>query len=165
MNKSIGDREGKAFAEKVLDHMRDRIASYQEETGDIFNLEATPAEFTAHKLARQDKVRFPDIITSGEAPGWYYTNSTNLPVDTKLPLGGYIKHQNEILPLYTGGSVFHIWGNESVPYWEGVSKLLRRVAVHSKISYYTYYYISLFSKLGFFGIRSCRKVNSRCLVE
>jgi anaerobic ribonucleoside-triphosphate reductase len=147
MNKSIGDREGKAFAEKVLDHMRDRIASYQEETGDIFNLEATPAEGASYRLSRVDKASFPDIRiynqekynggNGGRGVDPYYTNSTQLPVGYTSDVFEALDLQDTLQSKYTGGTVLHIFLGEENPSPKAVKKLVRKVAQNYTLPYYT----------------------------
>jgi ribonucleoside-triphosphate reductase len=135
--------EGLKFAVKVLQRMRARLTEYQQTTGNIYNLEATPAEGTAYRLARLDKKKHPDIIvanekylrTAGTEP--FYTNSSQLPVDNELNLFDAVSHQNSLQTLYTGGTVFHIFLGESNPSWRSISTLTRRVAEQSQLPYYT----------------------------
>ncbi|MFQ6065371.1 MAG: ribonucleoside triphosphate reductase [Candidatus Bathyarchaeia archaeon] len=140
---SIVSEEGSSFAVKVLDFMRNRLFEYQEETGNIYNLEATPAEGTSYRLARIDKRRYPDIIVANEDylknDGFepFYTNSSQLPVDNTLSLFEALMHQNRLQTRYTGGTVFHIYLGESNPSWESVSVLIRRVAEKTELPYYT----------------------------
>jgi len=140
---NIISEEGLEFAVKVLDFMRDRLSEYQEETGNIYNLEATPAEGTSYRLARTDKKRYPDIIVANEDylknDGFepFYTNSSQLPVDNTLSLFEALMHQNKLQTRYTGGTVFHIYLGESNPSWESVSVLIRRVAEKTELPYYT----------------------------
>lgn len=144
MNKSIGDPEGKAFAEKVLDHMREKIADFQEETGDIFNLEATPAEGTSYRLARIDKAKYPDIRVynqefygNGGKVEPYYTNSTQLPVGFTTDVFEALDLQDSLQSKYTGGTVFHIYLGEQEPSPVAVKKLVRKVAENYTLPYYT----------------------------
>lgn len=133
----ILSKTGLMFTLRVLNFMRERALQYQEETGDMVNLEATPAESTSYRLAMEDRRQYPDIITAGgDVP--YYTNSTQIPVNTDMSLGEYLLHQNQIQPLYTGGTVFHIWNGETVPPWRAVSHILKRVAENYELPYYTY---------------------------
>lgn len=133
---SIADENGKKFAENVLDHMRDRLADYQEKTGELFNLEATPAESTSYRLARHDREQFPDIIASGEnAP--YYTNSTQLPVDFTTDTFEALDHQENLQTRYTGGTVFHTYVGEQIKDWKACSELVKTVFTHYKIPYLT----------------------------
>jgi anaerobic ribonucleoside-triphosphate reductase len=146
MNKSIGDKEGKTFAEKVLDHMRDKIADYQEETGNIFNLEATPAEGASYRLSRIDKAQYPDIRIynqekyNGGRRGTiepYYTNSTQLPVGYTSDVFEALDLQDSLQSKYTGGTVLHIFLGEDSPSPEAAKKLIRKVAENYSLPYYT----------------------------
>ncbi len=147
MNKSIGDKEGKAFAEKVLDHMRDKIANYQEETGDIFNLEATPAEGASYRLSRVDKKQYPDIRiynqekynggNGGKGVEPYYTNSTQLPVGYTSDVFEALDLQDSLQSKYTGGTVLHIFLGEESPSSKAAKKLIRKVAENYTLPYYT----------------------------
>ncbi len=140
---SIVSEEGLKFAVEVLEFMRNRLSEYQEETGNIYNLEATPAEGTSYRLARIDKRKYPDIIVASENylknDGFkpFYTNSSQLPVDNSLNLFEALMHQNRLQTRYTGGTVFHIYLGESNPSWESVSVLIRRVAEKTELPYYT----------------------------
>ena len=131
----VGDA-GKAFAEKVLTHMRKRLADFQEQTGDLFNLEATPAESTSYRLARHDKQQFPDIITSGERDP-YYTNSSQLPVSYTADVFAALDHQEALQRKYTGGTVFHIFLGESIKEWQACRDLVKAVASHYRIPYFS----------------------------
>ncbi len=145
MNKSIGDQEGKAFAEKVLNHMRDKMADYQQETGNIFNLEATPGEGTSYRLPKIDKAQYPDIRVYNQdkyngglnrkvEP--YYTNSTQLPVGFTDDVFEALDLQDSLQSKYTGGTVLHLFlGEEPSP--ESVKKLVRKVAENYHLPYYT----------------------------
>lgn len=136
MGKDISSPEGKEFAVKVLKFMLAKLADFQEETGSIFNLEATPAEGTSYRLAKIDKKKYPKIITAGkETP--YYTNSSQLPVDNSLDLLSALSHQNDIQTLYTGGTVFHIFLGERVPDVEACKKFIRKIAYHTNLPYFT----------------------------
>lgn len=136
LKKDITAPEGKAFAEKVLDHMRERLQNYQEETGELFNLEATPAESTSYRLAKHDKEQYPDIITSGnEAP--YYTNSSQLPIDYTSDIFDALDHQESLQTRYTGGTVFHTFIGEQVKDWKSCADLVRTIFTNYKIPYLT----------------------------
>jgi ribonucleoside-triphosphate reductase len=133
---TIADPDGKKFAEKVLDHMRTRLADYQEKTGELFNLEATPAESTSYRLARHDKQQYPDIITSGvDDP--YYTNSTQLPVDYSSDIFEALDHQESLQTRYTGGTVFHTFLGEQIKDWRSCSNLVRTIMNNYRIPYIT----------------------------
>jgi ribonucleoside-triphosphate reductase len=138
----IANPEGTKFAEKVLTHMRERLVEFQEETGNLYNLEATPAEGTSYRLARIDKRKYPDIIVANEkqlkdgaAP--FYTNSTQLPVDCDLDLFDALELQDMLQTLYTGGTVFHIWLGERLPSWQSASELVKRVFRSFRMPYIT----------------------------
>jgi anaerobic ribonucleoside-triphosphate reductase len=146
MGKSIGDKEGKSFAEKVLNHMRETIAGFQEETGNIYNLEATPAEGTSYRLARIDKKMYPDLriynqemyaTNGGTLPEPYYTNSTQLPVGYTTDIFQALDIQDALQSKYTGGTVMHIFLGEEEPSSVATKKLVRSVAEHYSLPYYT----------------------------
>lgn len=132
---SIADPQGKAFAIRVLQFMRERLADFQEETGNLYNLEATPAEGTSYRLAKHDQKRFPDIITAGEDEP-YYTNSTYLPVDYTDDPFEALEHQKDLQTLYTGGTVFHTFLPE-MPDPESVKLFIRRAFERYPIPYLT----------------------------
>ena len=132
----ITDPKGKAFAEKVLQHMRERMQDFQEETGDLFNLEATPAESTSYRLARHDKEQFPDIITSGTNEP-FYTNSSQLPVDYTADVFEALDHQEALQTKYTGGTMFHIFMGEALKDWKSCADLVRTIASKYRIPFFT----------------------------
>ncbi len=140
---NIASEEGLKFAVKVLQFMRKKLSEYQQKTGNIYNLEATPAEGTSYRLARIDKEKQPDIIVANEkhlrndGTEPFYTNSSQLPVDNELNLFEALTHQNKLQTLYTGGTVFHIFLGESNPSWKSVSALTRKVAERTELPYYT----------------------------
>lgn len=127
LGKGIGTPEGKAFSIRVLQFMRQTIQQYQEETGNLYNLEATPAESTSYRLARLDKTKYPRIFTSGTEKFPFMTNSTQLNVDSTRDVFEAIEHQKDIQPLYTGGTIFHAFLPESIDP-ETCKKLVRRIA-------------------------------------
>ena len=136
LGEDIGTPAGKDLAVKTLRFMRDRAAEFQQETGHIYNIEATPAEGASHRLARLDRERHPDIVTAGEeAP--YYTNSTHLPVNYTDDLYAALEHQEELQALYTGGTVFHVFLGERIGEPESCKLLVRRIAERFRIPYYT----------------------------
>jgi len=146
MNKSIADKEGKSFAEKVLDHMREKMADFQIETGNIFNLEATPAEGASYRLARIDKTNYPDIRTynqekynggNGGKIEPYYTNSTQLPVGYTNDVFEALDLQDSLQSKYTGGTVLHIFLGEESPSPTATKKLIKKVAENYSLPYYT----------------------------
>ena len=130
--------EAQAFTEEVLNHMRERLSDYQEQYGDLYNLEATPAESTSFRLAKHDKQRYPDIITAsknGETP--YYTNSSHLPVGYTDDIFAALDVQDRFQTLYTSGTVFHAFLGQRLPNWESCMKLVRKIATNYKLPYYT----------------------------
>ena len=132
----IADPKGKAFAEKVLQHMRERMQDYQEQTGDLFNLEATPAESTSYRLARHDKEQFPDIITSGTNEP-FYTNSSQLPVDYTADVFEALDHQEALQTKYTGGTMFHVYMGEALKDWKSCADLVLTVSHKYRIPFFT----------------------------
>jgi len=140
--RSIGTTEGLGFAVKVLSFMRNKLADFQEETESIYNLEATPAEGTAYRLARIDKREYPNIIVANDKhlskdieP--FYTNSSQLPVDHDGDLFEALEHQDKLQTLYTGGTVFHIYLGERVYSWKAAAELAKKVAWNSHLPYFT----------------------------
>ena len=131
-------RETQEFTKKVLNHMRERLSDYQELYGDLYNLEATPAESTSYRLAKHDRKRYPDIITAGE-PGEtpYYTNSSHLPVGYTEDIFDALDIQDELQTLYTSGTVFHAFLGEKLPDWQAAARLVRTIAENYKLPYYT----------------------------
>ena len=136
IGKDITTAEGKAFAEKVLQHMRERMQDYQEQTGDLFNLEATPAESTSYRLARHDKEQFPDIITSGTNEP-FYTNSSQLPVDYTADIFEALDMQESLQTKYTGGTMFHVFMGEALKDWKSCADLVRTIASKYRIPFFT----------------------------
>jgi len=140
---NITTPEGKDFAVKTLSFMRERLADFQEETGDIYNLEATPAEGTSYRLARLDKRRYPNITAANELlvqtrhAEPFYTNSSQLPVDYEGDLFEALEHQESLQTLYTGGTVFHIFLGERLHSWKSAAELIRKVASSSRLPYFT----------------------------
>lgn len=132
----IAQLDGKAFAEEVLDYMRKKLQDYQVDSGELYNLEATPAESTSYRLAKHDKSRYPDIITAGDEQP-YYTNSTQLPAEYTDDLFEALDHQESLQSRYTGGTVFHMFLGEAVDDWRGVRDLVRSVSAKYRIPYYT----------------------------
>ncbi|HIU14064.1 MAG TPA: ribonucleoside triphosphate reductase [Candidatus Fimiplasma intestinipullorum] len=130
--------ETQQFAIEVLNHMRERLSDYQEEYGDLYNLEATPAESTAYRFAKHDKEKFPDIITAtenGNTP--YYTNSSHLPVGFTDDIFAALDIQDPLQKLYTSGTVFHAFLGEKLPNWQAAAKLVRTIAENYELPYYT----------------------------
>ena len=131
------DERTQAFTKEVLNHMRDRLSDYQEEYGDLYNLEATPAESTAYRLAKHDKAKWPAIKTAGESSTPYYTNSSHLPVGYTADIFDALDIQDDIQTLYTSGTVFHAFLGEKLPDWKAAAKLVRTIAENYKLPYYT----------------------------
>ena len=138
LRKDMTHKETQDFSVKVLNHMRERLSDYQEKYGDLYNLEATPAESTTYRLAKHDKKRYPDIITAakeGETP--YYTNSSHLPVSFTDDIFAALDIQDELQTLYTSGTVFHSFLGEKLPDWKAAANLVRKIAENYKLPYYT----------------------------
>ena len=126
------------FTKEVLVHMRERLSDYQEQYGDLYNLEATPAESTTYRLAKHDKEKWSDIITAGhEGDKPYYTNSSHLPVDYTTDIFDALDIQDELQTLYTSGTVFHAFLGEKLPDWKAAANLVRTIAENYKLPYYT----------------------------
>ena len=126
------------FTKKTLSHMLNRLSDYQEKYGDLYNLEATPAESTSYRLAKHDVERYPDIITAAEAGGTpYYTNSSHLPVGYTEDIFAALDIQDELQTLYTSGTVFHAFLGEKLPDWQAAASLVRKIAENYKLPYYT----------------------------
>ena len=131
-------KETQEFTKEVLNHMRDRLSDYQEQYGDLYNLEATPAESTSYRLAKHDKKRFGDIITAaGDCGTPYYTNSSHLPVGYTDDIFSALDVQDELQTLYTSGTVFHTFLGEKLPDWKAAATLVRKIAENYRLPYYT----------------------------
>jgi ribonucleoside-triphosphate reductase len=167
MNKDISDPEAKAFALEVLELMRKKLADYQEETGNIYNLEATPAEGATYRFAKEDQKQFPGIIQQGPKEAPYYTNSTHLPVDyTEDPLA-VLSHQDELQTKYTGGTVTHLFFGESIPDWRACRDFAKKVAENYKLPYFTITpTFSICPNDGYLNgkVETCPKCGSECEV-
>ena len=138
IKKDMTTKETQDFSIKVLNHMRTRLSDYQEKYGDLYNLEATPAESTSYRLAKHDRKRFPDIITAskdGETP--YYTNSSHLPVGYTEDIFEALEIQDELQTLYTSGTVFHAFLGEKLPNWSSAAALVKKIAENFRLPYYT----------------------------
>ena len=134
----MADEKTQKFTKDVLNHMRERLSDYQEEYGELYNLEATPAESTAYRLAKHDKKHYPDIITAGhEGDTPYYTNSSHLPVDYTSDIFDALDVQDELQILYTSGTVFHAFLGEKLPDWKAAATLVRKIAENYRLPYYT----------------------------
>ena len=139
---NIATQDGLEFAVKVLTFMREKLADFQEETKNIYNLEATPAEGTSYRLARIDKRKYPDIIVANEkylskGAEPFYTNSSQLPVDHECDLFEALEHQEKLQTLYTGGTVFHIYLGEKLYSWKAAAELVKKVMWNSRLPYIT----------------------------
>ncbi len=144
LGKNIADPEGQKFTERVLDFMRNRLVEFQEETGNNYNLEATPAEGTSYSLAKKDKEKYPDIICATgngsreEGVEMFYTNSTQLPVNFTDDIFEALDLQDEIQTKYTGGTVFHIYAGERIEEPAAVKLLVRRICDKYHLPYFTF---------------------------
>ncbi len=138
IKKDLTNKEAQEFTKEVLNHMREKLSDYQELYGDLYNLEATPAESTAYRLAKHDKEKYPDIITAseeGRTP--YYTNSSHLPVGYTDDIFAALDIQDELQTLYTSGTVFHAFLGEKLPNWKSCMNLVRKIAENYHLPYYT----------------------------
>ena len=134
----LGDKRAQDFAVEVLNHMRNRLSDYQEQYGDLYNLEATPAESTSYRLAKHDVEQFPDIITaSADDSAPYYTNSSHLPVGYTDDIFSALDVQDRLQTLYTSGTVFHAFLGEKMPDWKSAMRLVRTIAENYELPYYT----------------------------
>ncbi len=137
IKKDLTQTEAQEFTKNVLNHMRERLSDYQEMYGDLYNLEATPAESTAFRFAKHDKERYPDIITANENGTPYYTNSSHLPVGYTEDIFSALDVQDELQTLYTSGTVFHAFLGGKLPTWDAAANLVRKIAENYKLPYYT----------------------------
>ena len=133
----LTDPHVQRFARDVLNHMRERLSDYQEQYGDLYNLEATPAESTTYRFAKHDKEDFPDIITANMNGTPYYTNSSHLPVGYTEDIFSALDIQDDLQTLYTSGTVFHAFLGEKLPDWKAAANLVRKIAENYKLPYYT----------------------------
>ncbi|MBO5998071.1 MAG: ribonucleoside triphosphate reductase, partial [Lachnospiraceae bacterium] len=133
----LTDEKAQRFTRDVLNHMRERLSDYQEQYGDLYNLEATPAESTAYRFAKHDREQFPDIITANMNGTPYYTNSSHLPVGFTEDVFTALDIQDELQTLYTSGTVFHAFLGEKLPDWKAAANLVRKIAENYKLPYYT----------------------------
>ncbi len=137
IGKDLTHEEAQVFARAVLNHMRSRLSDYQEQYGDLYNLEATPAESTAYRLARHDHERYPEIITANMNGEPYYTNSSHLPVGYTEDIFSALDIQDSLQTLYTSGTVFHAFLGERLPDWRAAASLVRKIAENYRLPYYT----------------------------
>ena len=138
LNCDMTDERAQQFTKDVLNHMRERLSDYQVKYGDLYNLEATPAESTSYRLAKHDQKLYPDMIfasKAGETP--YYTNSSNLPVSYTSDIFDALDIQDELQTLYTSGTVFHAFLGERLPTWKAAMKLVRTIAENYRLPYYS----------------------------
>ena len=138
IGKNLTDKSAQTFTKNVLNFMRNKLSDYQELYGDLYNLEATPAESTAFRLAKHDRKRYPDIITASDADkAPYYTNSSHLPVGFTDDIFSALDIQDELQTLYTSGTVFHAFLGQKLPDWKAAANLVRKIAENYKLPYYT----------------------------
>ncbi len=137
IGKDLTDEQAQKFTQDVLNHMRERLSDYQEMYGDLYNLEATPAESTSYRLAKHDISRYPEIRTANENGTPYYTNSSHLPVGYTSDIFDALEIQDELQTLYTSGTVFHAFLGEKLPDWKAAANLVRKIAENYKLPYYT----------------------------
>ena len=133
----LTDPRTQQFTREVLNHMRERLSDYQEQYGDLYNLEATPAESTTYRFAKHDREQFPDIITANMNGTPYYTNSSHLPVGYTDDVFSALDIQDDLQTLYTSGTVFHAFLGEKLPDWKAAANLVRKIAENYKLPYYT----------------------------
>jgi len=139
LRKDLTHKETQLFAQDVLNHMRERLSDYQEMYGDLYNLEATPAESTTYRLAKHDVKHYPGIITAAKSENEtpYYTNSSHLPVGYTQDIFEALAIQDDLQTLYTSGTVFHAFLGERLPDWQSAAALVRKIAENFKLPYYT----------------------------
>ena len=138
IRQDLTNKKAQEFTKDVLNHMRERLSDYQEMYGDLYNLEATPAESTSYRLAKHDLARYPEIITASEAGDTpYYTNSSHLPVSFTDDVFEALEIQDELQTLYTSGTVFHTFLGEKLPDWKAAANIVRKIAENYKLPYYT----------------------------
>ena len=137
IGKDMTHRETQEFSKEVLNHMRERLSDYQEMYGDLYNLEATPAESTSYRLAKHDRKRYPDIVCASEGETPYYTNSSHLPVGYTDDLFTALDVQDELQTLYTSGTVFHAFLGEKLPDWKSAASIVRKIAENYRLPYYS----------------------------
>ncbi len=137
LRKDMTHKETQEWSKEVLNHMRERLSDYQEMYGDLYNLEATPAESTSYRLAKHDLKHYPDIITANMEGTAYYTNSSHLPVGYTADIFDALDVQDELQTLYTSGTVFHAFLGEKLPSWKAAADLVRKIAENYALPYYT----------------------------
>jgi len=137
LKKDLMDADSQEFAKDVLNHMRKRLSDYQELYGDLFNLEATPAESTAYRLAKHDKKHYRDIITATDGSNPYYTNSSHIPVGATDSITEALNIQNDLQVLYTSGTVFHTFLGQKLNDWQSAMHLVKKIAENYSLPYFT----------------------------
>ena len=137
IKKDMTHKETQEFTKEVLNHMRERLSDYQEQYGDLYNLEATPAESTSFRLAKHDRKRYPDIVCASDGSTPYYTNSSHLPVSYTDDIFTALDIQDELQTLYTSGTVFHAFLGEKLPDWRSAANIVRKIAENYRLPYYT----------------------------
>ncbi len=137
IRKDMTHAESQKFTKDVLNHMRERLSDYQEMYGDLYNLEATPAESTSYRLAKHDRKHYPDIICASDAETPYYTNSSHLPVGFTDDIFTALDMQDELHTLYTSGTVFHAFLGEKLPDWKAAANIVRKIAENYRLPYYS----------------------------
>ncbi len=137
IKEDLTEEKAQKFTKEVLNYMREKLSDYQEEYGDLYNLEATPAESTSYRLAKKDKEKYPDIITASDDETPYYTNSSHLPVGYTDDIFEALDIEDELQTLYTSGTVFHAFLGERLDDWQSAASLVRKIAENYKLPYYT----------------------------
>ncbi len=137
LKSDLSNPESQSFTREVLEHMRNRLSDYQVQYGDLYNLEATPAESTAYRLAKHDRERYEDIVVANMHGDPYYTNSSHLPVGFTEDIFTALDIQDELQTLYTSGTVFHAYLGEKLPSWKSAASLVRKIAENYRLPYYT----------------------------
>ncbi len=137
IGKDMTHKETQEFTKEVLNHMRERLSDYQEKYGDLYNLEATPAESTSFRLAKHDRKRYPDILCASDGEVPYYTNSSHLPVGYTDDIFTALDIQDELQTLYTSGTVFHAFIGEKLPDWKAAASIIRKISENYRLPYYT----------------------------
>ncbi|MBE6601168.1 MAG: ribonucleoside triphosphate reductase [Ruminococcaceae bacterium] len=137
IKKDMTHKETQEFTKEVLNHMRERLSDYQEMYGDLYNLEATPAESTAYRLAKHDRERYPDIVCASEGDTPYYTNSSHLPVGYTEDIFSALDVQDGLQTLYTSGTVFHAYLGEKLPDWKAAAAIVRKISENYRLPYYS----------------------------
>ena len=137
LGKNMTHKQTQEFTKEVLNHMRERLSDYQELYGDLYNLEATPAESTSYRLAKHDREHYPDIICASDAETPYYTNSSHLPVGYTEDVFSALDIQDELQTLYTSGTVFHAYLGEKLPDWKAAATIVRKIAENYRLPYYS----------------------------